>query len=287
MKPVYFLTLKSLFRDLKTYLFLAVMFLAEGFFLTYFNFNNQYSAIEYSLEFIEMVLMLALPLITAGLFSADRESGFEKTLFAFGVPKTSLYFGKTLAALTVFTVPYLLLVIAPFIFDIFGVVNFAASFASVLAYFLVGAALISVCTFISLSVKKRLHSFVISYVVMILIYFFGIFASAVPVTRGFSLLLLTVVAVFLAVVIYLFTKSSLIFGGFFCLVEALLIMFYFITPKAFAKAFQLLLELLSPCSSLNTVIYGPFDLAATVHLVLFTAVFALISLLQLHRRRYE
>ncbi len=287
MKPVYFLTLKSFLRNIKTYVFLAVMFLAEGFFLTYINFNNQYSAIEYSLEFIEIVLMLALPLITAELFSADRESGFEKTLFAFGVPKTSFYFGKALATLTVFAVPYLLLVIAPFIFDVFGVVNFAAAFASVFAYFLVGTALISVCIFISLSVKKRLHSYIISYAVMVIVYLFGIFASAVPVTRGFSLLLLTVTAVLVAVAIYLFTKSSLIFGGFFCLVEALFIMFYFITPKAFAKAFPLLLELLSPCSSLNTLIYGPFDLAEIVHLVLFTAVFALISFVQLYRRKYE
>ncbi len=287
MKSVYSLTLKSLMRGLKTYVFLAVMFLAEGFFLTYINFNNQYSAIEYSLEFIEIVLMLALPLLTAELFSADRESGFEKTLFALGVPKTSLYMGKALAAITVFAIPYLLLVIAPFIFKIFGVVNFASAFTSVIAYFLAGVSLISVCLLISLTVKKRLHSYIISYAAMLLVYFFGIFASIVPVTRAFSLLLLTVTAVVLAVLIYLFTKSVFIFGGFFCITEALLIFFYFVTPKAFARAFSVFLDLLSPCASLNAVIYGPFDITAIVHLVLFAAIFVFISLMQLHRRKYE
>ena len=287
MKSVYSLAIKSLLRDLKTYIFIAIMFLAEGFFLTYINFNNQYSAIEYSLEFIEIALMLVLPLITAEVFTADRESGFEKTLFAFGVPKASLYAGRTLASLTVFAVPYLLLIIAPFIFGVFGIVNFGATFSSVLAYFLVGISLVSVCLFISLTVKKRLHSYIISYVAMLVIYFFGIFASVVPMSRGFSLLLLTVIAVVIAVLIYLFTKSGIVSGGFFCIVEALLILFYFVTPKAFGRAFSVFLDLLSPCSSLNAVVYGPFDLAAIAHLILFTAVFVLLSLVQLHRRKYE
>ena len=287
MKSVYSLAIKSLLRDLKTYIFLAIMFLAEGFFLTYINFNNQYSAIEYSLEFIEIALMLALPLITAEVFTADMESGFEKTLFAFGVPENTLYIGRAFAVLTFFAVPYLLLIITPFIFGVFGIINFYAAFASVFAYFLVGISLVSVCLFISLTVKKRLHSYIISYVTMLFIYFFGVFASVVPVARGFSLLLLTVIAVAVAVLIYLFTKSGLISGGFFCVVEALLILFYFVAPKAFGRAFSVFLDLLSPCASLNAVVYGPFDLAAIAHLILFTAGFVLLSLVQLHRRRYE
>ncbi len=274
-------------RDLKTYVFLAIMFLAEGFFLTYVNFNNQYSAVEYSLEFIEIVLLLALPLITAEVFSAERESGFEKTLFSLGVSLPSLYVGKAVAVLTVFFIPYVLLIAAPFVFDIFGIVNLVSATVSVGGYFLVGAALISVCLFISLTVKKKFYSYIFSYAAMLLIYFFSIFASLIPVTRGFSLLILTVIAIAVAVAIYLFTKSSLIFGGFFCITEALLVFFYFVTPKAFAVALSAFLDLLSPCSSLNAVIYGPFDVTAIVHLVLYTAVLVSLSFMQLHRRKYE
>ncbi len=274
-------------RNLKTYVFLAVMILAEGFFLTYINFNNRYSVVEYSLEFIEIVLMLLLPLITAEIFSAERENGFEKTLFALGVSKPSLYMGKALAVLTVFLIPHTLLIITPFVFEIFGIVNLTSATASVFAYFLSGASLISVCLFISLTVKKRFHSYIVSYAAMLLIYFFGIFASVVPVTRNFSLLLLTVIAIVISVLIYLFTKSGLIFGGFFCIVEALLIFFYFITPKAFAGALSVFLDLLSPCASLNAIIYGPFDITAIVHLILFAAIFVSLSLMQLHRRKYE
>lgn len=287
MKSIYLLTLKSLMRGLKAYIFLAAMFLAEGIFLTYINFNNQYSAIEYSLEFIEIALMLTLPLITAELFTADRENGFEKTLFAFGIPYTSLLIGKFLAALTVFAIPYLLLLTVPVIFNIFGIVNFASSFVSLFAFLLLGISFISLTVFISLIAKKRLYSYLISYVTIVLIYFFGIFAEIVPVTRNFSLFFLTFVLIALALVIYVFTKNSIIFGGFFCIAEALLILFYFVTPKLFAGSVSGIFDLLSPCSSLNAVIYGPFDITAIVHLLLFSAVFMLLSFMQLKRRKYE
>ena len=287
MRSVYSFTLKSLFRDLKTYVFLAVMLLAEGAFLTYVNFNNQYSAMEYSLEFIEIALMLMLPLITAELFAADRESGFEKTLLAFGIPCQNLLLGKLLAALTVFAVPSLPLLFVPFIFNIFGTVNFAASLASVFSYILLGVSFVALCVFVSLTAKKRLYSYIISYTVLLGIYLLGILAEIVPYTGKFSLLLLTALLICVSAAIYFFTRSAILFGGFFCVSEALLILFYFVIPKHFAGAASKLFDLLSPCSSLNKIIYGAFDVTAIVHLLLFSAVFMLLSLMQLKRRKYE
>lgn len=287
MKSVYILTLRSLMRELKTYIFLAIMLLAEGFFLTYINFNTGYSATEYSLEFIEIALILTLPLITAELFVRDRISGFEKMTFSLGAAKSSLFFGKTVALVTVFSALLLPLVIAPIIFETFGTVNLTAAFASLTTYFITGLSFISVCVFVSVTVKSRTYSYVISYVSLLLIYLFGVFSDLVPVKRSFSLLILSVIAIALATVIYLFTRSGLTFGAFFCITEALLILFYFVIPKPFAGALRAFFDILSPCSSLNAVIYGAFDIAAVMHIILFTAVFTSLSLVQLHRRKYE
>ena len=136
MKSVYLLTLKTLMRSFKTYVFLAIMFLAQGAILTYINFNTGYSIIEYSVEFIEIVLLVALPILMSELFSADKESGFERTEMSLGIPITALVFGKALAAFTVFFIPYIFLFLMPFIFGFFGVVNFSSSFASLGGYLL-------------------------------------------------------------------------------------------------------------------------------------------------------
>ncbi len=287
MKAIYSFTLKSLMRSLKTYIFLAAMLLAEGAFITYVNFKNQYSAIEYSLEFIEIALMLCLPLITAEIFAFDRENGFEKTLLALGVSLPSLFFGRLLAVLTVFSAPYAILLIMPPLFDIFGIVNYASAYPSLIAYLMFAVSVISLLVFVSLSVRKRLYSYIIGYAAVIACYLFGAVYSFAPTTRGLNLVWLTVILLALSVAVWAFTKSTLVFGGVFCVGEALLVMLYFIAPRFFSGALSALLWLISPGLALNGVIYGPFDLTEIVHLLLFSAVFILLSIMQLKRRKYE
>lgn len=287
MRSIYSVTLRSLMRSLKTYIFLALTFLAEGAFIAYINFKNQYSAVEYSLEFIEIALLLSLPLITAEIFALDRESGFEKTLLALGVPLPSLFFGRMLAVLTVFSAPYALLLIMPPLFDIFGIVNYASAYPALIAYLLFTVSVISLLVFISLSVKKRLYSYLISYAAVIACYLFGTLYSFAPTTRGLNLVWLTVILIMLSVAVWAFTRSTLIFGGVFCVGEALIVILYFIAPRFFSGALSSLLWLISPCLALNGAIYGPFDLTELIHLILFSAVFILLSLMQLKRRKYE
>ena len=215
-------------RGVKAYVFLAVMFLAEGFFLTYVNLNSGYSAIEYSIEFIEIMLMAVLPLISAELFSADRRSGFEKTLFTFGVTPVQLYFGKALAAVTVLTVPYVLYAVMPFALLAFGTVNLAATLTSVVSFYLTGLSFTAICLLVSISVKRKRSAYIISYAVLLISYAFCLFSGVVPVTRGASLFMLTAVLIAVSVVLYAFTRSTMLFGGFFCISEALLIFFYFV-----------------------------------------------------------
>ena len=287
MKNVYSLTLRSLMRGVKAYVFLAVMFLAEGFFLTYVNLSGGYSATEYSFELIEIALMAVLPLICAETFSADRKSGFEKTLLAFGIKPTELYFGKALAVVTVLTVPYLLLLAVPLVLEAFGTVNLSATLTSVGAFYLTGLSFTAICLFVSLCVKSRRLAYIVSYAALLVSYVCCLFSGAVTVTKDHSLLMLSAVLVAVSILIYLFTRSMLVFGGFFCISEAILIFFYFVTPRLFAKAFAELVGLLSPALSLNSIIYGTFDLVAVMHLILFTAVLVLLSLMQLGRRKYE
>ena len=287
MKSVYCFTLKTLLRNFKTYMYFAVTLIATGAFLTYVNLSNGYSALEYSIEFLEMVLLLSLPLISAELFASDRQSGFEKTLLAFGISTEKLYFGKLLAAVTVFLIPQALLLLVPPIFEIFGIVNFVSAYASVFAFLILGASVISVAAFISLSVKSILSSYIFSYFTLIFIYLFGVFAGAVSQTRQLSLIVLSAILMAISVVIYIFTKSGLIFGGVFCITEGIMILLYFAAPKLFSGALAAFLNFLSPCASLNAVLYGPFDITALVHIMLFAAAFVLLSLVQLKRRKYE
>ena len=93
MKSVYCLTLKTLLRSLKTYIYFAVTLIATGGFFTYVNLSNGYSGVEYSIEFLEIALLLTLPLISAELFTADRQCGFEKTLLTYGITTEKLFFG--------------------------------------------------------------------------------------------------------------------------------------------------------------------------------------------------
>lgn len=287
MKSVYCLTLKTLLRSLKTYIYFAVTLIATGGFFTYVNLSNGYSGVEYSIEFLEIALLLTLPLISAELFTADRQCGFEKTLLTYGITTEKLFFGKLLAAITVFLMPQLLLLAVPPIFEIFGIVNYLSAYATIFAFLLLGVSIMSVGAFISLTAKSTVSSYVCSFVTFVFLYLFTVFAGAVPQTRQISLLVLTAFLVAISVVIYVFTRSWIVFGGVFCITEGIMILLYFAVPKLFAGALSTFFKLISPCASLNSVIYGPYDLTALVHIILITAVFVLLSVLQFKRRKYE
>ena len=147
---------KSYFINMSGYVFIGVLWLFSGIFATALNLIGQYAAYEYALSNLVTVLMLIVPILTMRSMSEDRRAKTDMLLYSLPVSSTEVILGKYFAMLAVWGVACLGMGATPVILGMFGAVNFASAYGALLGFFLLGAALIAVCTFVSSLTENQL-----------------------------------------------------------------------------------------------------------------------------------
>ena len=147
---------RSYFINMSGYVFIGVLWLFSGIFATALNLIGQYAAYEYALSNLVTVLMLIVPILTMRSMSEDRRAKTDMLLYSLPVSSTEVILGKYFAMLAVWGVACLGMGATPIILGMFGEVNFASAYGALLGFFLLGAALIAVCTFVSSLTENQL-----------------------------------------------------------------------------------------------------------------------------------
>ena len=157
-------------KELNSYLrkgtglfFASLLLLSVGVFAFVYNLNYGFSGVEIILPLLSRVVALALPFLTMGVFAKDREMGGDKLLYSLPFKSSHIVLGKYAAILCFFGIQIAWLALIPVIFGFFGTVNYLASYFALLGFFLFGAAMLALFTFISAACKSRLVSAMISY----------------------------------------------------------------------------------------------------------------------------
>lgn len=279
--------MKKLFSDIRAYICMALMIAVSGFFTAYFNLYNGIPNTEYSLSVISIGLMLALPLLTYPVFSKENADGFYSLQSSLGVRPAVLVAGKYLACLTVFTISFLILAIIPIISFFTSGTYLLGAYVGIIGYYLFGAAFIALMLFISAISKNSLVSLIASYSVAVISYFFEYLTIYVTASVTSALLLLTVLALLFAICIYFMTKSEIVTIAFIVITETVVILFRFISPTVFSSFYDIFMRVIAIRERLSVFLYGIFDITAVIHYIVLTAVFVLLTVLGMRKRRFE
>ena len=156
MTAIYKKELKSYLTSMIGYLFMAFTLALFGLYFTAINLQQGYPEIGYALQNSAFILLIAVPVLTMRVLSEEQKNKTDQLLLTAPVKISDIILGKYLALLTIYVIPVLIMCLYPLLLGTHGTVSYAVSYTSILGYFLLGAAYISVGVFVSSITESRL-----------------------------------------------------------------------------------------------------------------------------------
>ena len=149
MAAVFKHELRMYFHSLTAYVFGAFLLVIVGIGAMLYNLQAAVSNFEFVLSFSSIIYAVIVPILTMRVIAEERRQKTDQLLYSLPISTFQVIAGKYLALLVVFAIPLCIIACYPLIFAQFGEVYLPTSYGSLLAFFLMGAALIAVGVFIS------------------------------------------------------------------------------------------------------------------------------------------
>lgn len=287
MTAVFRRELKGYFTGVTGWLFAAFLLLFAGIYTMAFCLMGGSAEYERVIGSITFIYMIGVPVLTMRSLAEERHNHTDQLLYALPVRVSGIVMGKFLALCAVLLLPVCVVGAYPLILMQYGALNLRSVYTALLAFFLLGAALLAVGLFISSLTESQVAAAVLTLVSMLLLYFLSSLASFVP-TDGFaSLIALCAVVVAFALILYALTRTPLLalltaavgVGGLYA--------GYLYRPDAFTGLFAGIMSALSPFDRFDVFSTGVLDLNGVVFFLSVTAVFLFLTVQSLEKRRWS
>jgi ABC-type transport system involved in multi-copper enzyme maturation permease subunit len=147
MSSVYRHELSLHFHSLTAYVFAAALLLFVGLGVTVVNLEYEWATFEYALAQSLLFLAFVFPILTMRTFAEEHHQKTDQLLYSLPISTTETVLGKFLALLTIFLIPTLIIGTYPLILRQYGNVFMPASYGTLAAFFVMGAAFIAIGMF--------------------------------------------------------------------------------------------------------------------------------------------
>lgn len=287
MRAIFNRELDSHFSSLTGNIFCAFILLFAGIYTMVYNLNGLYTNFEYVPGNMCFIYAIAIPILTMRSIAEERRQKTDQLLYSLPLPMSRIVMGKYLSMVAVLAVPVIIMCFYPLILSQYGNVALATCYGTLLGFFLLGAALISIGLFLSSLTENQGIAAGITVVVILLLYFMSSLSSYIPTTAFGSYIAIAVVFLALGGIIWFLTKnpSAALFATVF--LEAALFFSYKFWPSFFEGLFASVLAKISVFDRFYLFIYGVFDLTAVVYFLSIIAVFLYLTVQSLEKRRWS
>jgi ABC-2 type transport system permease protein len=288
MISVYKKELKSYFTNMTGYIALGLILIMTAIFVKLICFDRAYPNLEYALPTASIILLLAVPIITMRSFAEERQQKTDQLLFSLPLTTVQIVMGKYLAMMTVFAVPVAILALYPLVLAMYGSVNFLATYASLLLFLIMTAAMVGIGMFMSSLTESQTIAAVLGSAVLIVCYFASVLVGALPNTAVASYLAFTVLGLVLALAVYYFVKNYWVAFSVAVVLEAANLIAYLVDKTAYAGLFQEAMGAIAIFDIFNVAVNSQlFDLTAVVYYLSIAAFFTFLTVQTVEKRRYN
>lgn len=279
--------LRSYFHTLTAYVFGAFLLAAVGIGSMLYNIQAAVSNFEFVLSFGSLVFVVIVPILTMQVIAEERRQKTDQLLYSLPITTAEVVVGKYLALLTVYLIPLCIVAIYPLIFARFGEVYLLTSYGSILAFFILGAALIALGVFISSLTDNQGFAAGIGIAVILLNYYSVSLSEYVSSTAlGSAAALCVIILVLGAVIRHLTKNENLAYGVCFVLIAAVAAV-CFVDSTKFEGLLPAIMTKLSLFDRFNGFVNGVFDMTAIVYYASVIVFFLFLSIQSLEKRRYN
>lgn len=287
MRAIFQHELRGAFHGLAAYLFCAFLLVFVGVGAMIYNIQAAVANFEYVLQFVCIGLVVIVPVLTMRSFAEERRQKTDQLLYSLPLGTWDIVAGKYLALVTVFLVPMVFIFAYPLLFSLYGEVYLPSAYGSLLAFLLLGAALIAAGIFVSSLTESQGFAAGIAIAAFLLNYYSVSLAEQVSATALGSLLALGVTALLLALLIRALTRNAALAWGVggVCALAALAV--YLIDAAKLEGLLPTLMEKLSLFERFYPFVNGIFDWTSVVFYGSVIVFFLFLTVMSLEKRRYN
>ena len=287
MTAVFKHELSNYFHSMTAYIFGAFLLAFVGIGAMIYNIQQAVANFEYVLSFVSLVFVVIIPVLTMRVIAEERKQKTDQLLYSLPITTTQVVLGKYLALLIIYLIPLCVVAVYPLIFAQYGEVYLLTSYGSIGAFFVMGAALIAVGTFLSSLTENQGFAAGIAIAVFLLNYYSVSLAEHISATAFGSAAALCVLSCLLGLLVRYLTKNEhLAYGTAIILIAAVGIT-YFVNSAVFEGLLPDIMKKLSLFERFYTFVSGVFDLTAIVYYVSVIAFFLFLAVQSLEKRRYN
>ena len=279
--------LRNYFHSFTAYVFGAFLLAIVGIGAMLYNLQAAVSNFEYVLSFGTIIFVVIVPILTMRVIAEERKQKTDQLLYSLPISTVKVILGKYLALLVIYLIPLAIISIYPLIFAQFGDVYLPTSYGSLVAIFIMGAALVALGVFISSLTDNQGLAAGIGIAVILFNYYSVSLSEYVSSTAFGSAIALSVLALLLGVIIRYLTRNEQLASGISLILLAVITATYFLSPTAFEGLLPNIMRQLSLFDRLNTFVSGVFDLTAIFYYVSVIVFFLFLSVQSLEKRRYN
>ena len=279
--------LRNYFRSFTAYVFGAFLLAIVGIGAMLYNLQAAVSNFEYVLSFGTIIFMVIVPILTMRVIAEERKQKTDQLFYSLPISTVKVILGKYLALLVIYLIPLAIISIYPLIFAQFGDVYLPTSYGSLVAIFIMGAALVALGVFISSLTDNQGLAAGIGIAVILFNYYSVSLSEYVSSTAFGSAIALSVLALLLGVIIRYLTRNEQLASGISLILLAVITATYFLNPTAFEGLLPNIMRQLSLFDRFNIFVSGVFDLTAIFYYVSVIVFFLFLSVQSLEKRRYN
>ena len=279
--------LRNYFHSFTAYVFGAFLLAIVGIGAMLYNLQAAVSNFEYVLSFGTIRFVVIVPILTMRVIAEERKQKTDQLLYSLPISTVKVILGKYLALLVIYLIPLAIISIYPLIFAQFGDVYLPTSYGSLVAIFIMGAALVALGVFISSLTDNQGLAAGIGIAVILFNYYSVSLSEYVSSTALGSAIALSVLALLLGAIIRYLTRNEQLASGISLILLAVITATYFLNPTAFEGLLPNIMRQLSLFDRFNTFVSGVFDLTAIFYYVSVIVFFLFLSVQSLEKRRYN
>ena len=279
--------LKNYFHSLTAYLFCAFLLVFVGIGAMLYNIRSAMANFELVLAFVCIGMVVIVPVLTMRVISEEKKQKTDQLLYTLPLKGTQIILGKYFSLLIIFMVPMCIISVYPLIFAQYGEVYLLTSYGSLFAFFVMGAAMIAIGTFISSLTENQGFAAGISIPVLLLNYYSVKLAEYVSSTAFGSMAALCVCVILIALVVKHITRNEILAYGIGIAGVLGLVVTYMIDSSRYEGLLAEIMSQLSLFERFYDFVNGVFDITSIVFYVTVIIFFLFLSVQSLEKRRYN
>lgn len=287
MKAIYKRELKAYFSSMVGYAIIGFFLLIVGFYFWGNNLSGANSSVGTTLSNIMLVYTVILPILTMRLLAEEQKQKTDQLLFSSPVSIWGIVIGKYLAAVTIFTAPFIVICTMPIVLNLYGNVDFVGNYATIFAFWLLGDVFLAIGLMVSSFTENQIVAAIISFAINITLFLISSIASILPSTALPSLIGLMILVLLVGIFLFVYIRNIIVSGAVVFIGEVALIVVYMVKSSLFESAFANVISGISFMSRYTKFAGGNFDLGSIFYYVTFIILFLYLTVQSIQKRRWS